>query len=110
MSYGFKVRALYGPKLDKAREKQIDAVLEKYGVIALWTPVKPGSFPIVFVELDWISGEDGTDTDLEISVPAKEYHGRGDPLMRAESLAAELELCGMKTSVEVWPGLPQEAA
>jgi hypothetical protein len=106
MSADLFVRAC-GPR-DEAREKQIDAILEKYRVRFGGRTIHPdgaitgGS---TFTELCWdIEDHPGGEVDaIEIYIPGEEQWDRGDPLQRAQRLAAELAFCGMATCVSTVP-------
>ena len=95
---GFNVSAYYEPKMDKRREKRIDASLDRCGVrraVFSLPAIVDGDdasapFQVQFSDIDWTMNEDNTETTLEIHV---------DDIARALRLASELRACGMMVSV-----------
>jgi hypothetical protein len=92
---------------DKTREKQIDAILEKYRVrLSVHTIHEDGTVSGGgFTEVDWNIEEydHGEVDEIEIYVPGEEQWDRSDPLQRAQRLATELAFCGMATRVSTVP-------
>jgi hypothetical protein len=93
---------------DKTREKQIDAILEKYRVRFGGRTIHPDGNITGggFTELCWDIEDHGVGGEvdaIEIYIPGEERWDRGDPLQRAQRLAAELAFCGMATLVSTVP-------
>ena len=99
---------------DKAREEQVHAILEKYRVrLSVHTIHEDGTVSGGgFTELDWNIEEydHGEVDEIEIYVPGDEQWDRGDPVQRAQRLAAELAFCGMATCVSTVPSGSEGAA
>jgi hypothetical protein len=97
----YMVTAIYEPKMDKKREKRINAALDRCNVKRAVhmgnAATEDGDyFPICFSEINWMSCKDGSGTELEISVD--------DDRERAKRLASELRACGMVTAIATLPG------
>ena len=96
----FVVTATYEGKMDKRREQRIHAAFKRCGVLLpVLQPLTPeqqanGEFPIAFTNVEWISNEDDTETELTIYVDGHE---------RATRLASELRACGLQVGMGVSP-------
>ena len=88
----FVVTATYEGKMDKRREERIHAAFKRCGVrLPVVKPLTPeqlanGEFPVFFSNIEWISNEDGTETELTIYVNGDE---------QATRLKSELRACGL---------------
>jgi hypothetical protein len=95
----FTIIAAYEAKIDQERERRIHAALKRH-------KVRFGrGVDFDLQELKWTRMSSGICTELVISIPGEEVHGRtrrGDPQERARRLASDLRTCGM--FVTIWNG------
>ena len=92
-----RVIATYAAKMTERREQRIRAAFKQCDVHAVRATMTgrfgEEDFPIVLSDIDWTSGEDGTETELKIFIG-------DDDMERATRLASELRACGMVASVQ----------
>jgi hypothetical protein len=88
----FVVTATYEGKMDERREQRIHAAFKRCGVrLPVVEPLTPeqlanGAFPVFFSDIEWLSNEDNTQTELTIYIDGHE---------QATRLKSELRACGL---------------